>query len=510
MKCNEAGRQQRPASLLILLQRAAESDETMTIIRGRAERCNENRAEYLNLLAPEGRTEAANAKRLVSMFGSDLHWCELWKKWLAWDSTHWSVDDTRKIDSCAKAVVDVLWAMGKKLRAKAEKESDESKKVSLIKAIEPVFAFAKQSSRAPAIANMITLAKSEPGIPILPDALDADPWALCVANGVVDLRTGELRAHRREDYFTKVSPVAYDRSADCPTWMNFLDQIFSGKESILRFVRRAVGFSITASVAEHALFFCYGTGANGKSTFLNTLLAMLGEDYSAKAPTDLLLAKKSAHPTELTLLWGRRLVACVEAESGRRLAEAAVKEMTGGDKITARRMREDFWSFNPSHKLWLAANHKPIVRGTDHGIWRRIKLIPFTVTIPKERQDKQLPEKLLAELPGILNWAVKGCTEWQADGLDEPEEVTGATAEYRQEQDVLGRFVEECCVVDPAAKAQATPLYQAYRAWCEANGEHALNLTNFGTELTERGFEKGKSRVGITRLGIGLLKTAEV
>lgn len=456
------------------------------------------------MLTAEGRTETANAKRLVAKHGEDLRWCDPWGKWLIWDGARWKVDDQRQVDAYAKSVVDDLWANARALKTATEKEGDAAKKAALEKVTESVIGFAKASSKAIAVTNMVTLAKSEPGVPIAPTQLDNNQWALCVANGVVDLRTGELLPHNRTDYFTKICPVEYDRGADCPTWLSFLDRIFDGQESILHFVRRAVGYSITGSVAEHALFFCYGTGANGKSTFLDTLHKLLGDDYAAKAPTDLLLAKRDTHPTELTLLHGRRFVACVEADSGRRLAEAAVKEMTGGDKITARRMREDFWTFDPTHKIWLAANHKPGVRGTDNGIWRRIKLIPFTVTIPEEQQDKHLKDKLLEELPGILNWAILGCIEWQNVGLAEPAEVTRATRDYRHEQDVLGRFIDEMCTIEPEATVGATTLYQAYRAWCDANGEHAMNVTNLGTELTRRGFDTKKTKSGIVRLGVTL------
>jgi putative DNA primase/helicase len=227
-----------------------------------------------------------------------------------------------------------------------------------------------------------------------------------------------------------------------------------------------------------------------------------------KSDPDLLMVKKgNAHPTERADLFRKRFVVCIEADEGRRIAEGLVKEMTGGDRMRARRMREDFWEFAPTHKLWLAANHKPTIRGTDYGIWRRVKLIPFTVTIPPERRDKTLPEQLAAERSGILNWALAGCAEWQKRGLADPPEVTAATDQYRQEQDVLGAFLDECCVVAANAQAPAGELYAAYRQWCEANGEDSVNQRNFGTRLTERGI--GRTRRGdgrIVRTGVGLLK----
>jgi P4 family phage/plasmid primase-like protien len=242
-------------------------------------------------------------------------------------------------------------------------------------------AFCKASNSEHGLRAMLALARSEPGIPILPGELDGDPWLLNVLNGTIDLRTGTLRPHDREDRITKLADVRFDSEADCPVWIGFLQEVLPDPD-LREFVRRLVGYRLTGSTQEHVLPFLFGVGANGKSTFLNTIQSLLGITYAIKAPADLLLAMRNeSHPTELADLFGKRLVCCNEAEDGRRLAESLVKELTGGDKIRARRMREDFWEFSPTHKIWLAANHKPSVRGTDHGIWRRIKLIPFTVTI---------------------------------------------------------------------------------------------------------------------------------
>lgn len=442
---------------------------------------------------PEGRTDLANARRLVAMHGADMRWCDPWAKWLTWDGRRWAIDDTRRIEAFAKNVSRRVW----RDVAAAMPGCDDATRKTLL-------SYAKATASNYGMANMLALARSEPGVPILPGVLDRNPWLLNLANGTLDLRTGKLRGHDRGDCITKLSPVVFDAGADCPIWEAFLSDVLPDK-GLRDYARRLVGYCLTGSTQDHVLPFLYGTGANGKSVFIGTVLALLGGDYAIKAASDLLLAKKHAHPTELADLFGRRFVACIEADSGRRLAEALVKELSGGDRIRARRMREDFWEFTPTHKCWLAANHKPIVRGNDNGIWRRIKLLPFEVTIPPERQDPSLPERLLEELPGILNWALLGCMDWQAGGLAEPESVRRATAGYRAEMDTLGLFLAECCIVGDGLQAGAAELHQAFEAW-----GGSMTPNTFGKALAERGFASERQTFGANKgrkvwRGIGLL-----
>jgi putative DNA primase/helicase len=374
-----------------------------------------------------------------------------------------------------------------------------------------MFAFCQKSNNAGGITAMVAVARSELGVAIRIDELDADPWLLNVENGTIDLRTGELREHRREDFITKLAPVAFDPKADCPTWRKFLDTIFDSRDDLIGYMQRLVGYTITGVVKEHVLPFLYGTGANGKSTFCESAMKVLGPDYAMKAPPDLLIAKRGeSHPTERADLFGKRFVACIETEAGRRMAEALVKEMTGGDRCRARWMYKDNFEWEPTHKVWLASNYKPVVIGTDKGIWRRIKLIPFDVMIPDAEQDRDLPDKLAAELPGILNWAIEGCLEWQRDGLKEPEAVRGETDEYREEQDVIGQFIREQCELGQGYTVSASRLHTAF---LEATGIKSMNQTTFGRELTRRGFEaaqitsgpdKGKkARKGLRLIGDG-------
>jgi len=440
-------------------------------------------------------TDLGNAERLVALHGQDLRYCHPWGKWLVWDGKRWQEDETAEVMRRAKETVRLMYAEAANIEDKADREA--------------LINFAMRSEQSGRLAAMISLAASEEGIPILPKELDRDPWLLNVANGTIDLRTGELRPHRREDLITKLIPIEYDPMAKCPRWEQFLDEIMLGNKSLIYFLQRAAGMSLTGDTSEHVLLVLYGTGRNGKSTLLNTLLALMG-DYGMQAAPDILMARRGdRHPTELADLFGKRLVVSIESEQGKKMAESLVKQLTGGDKIKARRMREDFWEFWPTHHLWLATNHKPQVRGTDIAIWSRIKLIPFNAQFldGDPRQDKHLPQKLLAELPGILRWCVEGCLAWQEAGLGVPEEVVKATEDYKAEQDVIAAFLNDCCVIMPTAKTSVKDVYKTYLNWCEENGERPVSQRELGARLGERGFERyrGGKNGRYTWRGIGLL-----
>jgi putative DNA primase/helicase len=417
---------------------------------------------------------------------------------LTWDGRRWAEDETGAVVRMVKETQAAFYrqadeqvaALGGDAGRKAERE-------------EAVLALkhAVKWEDAHRIANCVEMVKSEPGVPALPADLDRDPFAFNVSNGTLDLRTGRLRPHRREDLITKLAPVAFDPDAACPLWQKFLNRIMDGNADLITYLRRVVGYGLTGDVSEQVLWFFHGAGANGKSTFLLTVLALLG-DYAMQAVAELLMAKVSeSHPTERADLFGRRFVATIETEEGKRLAEALMKQLTGGDRIRARRMRKDFFEFSPTHKIVLAANHKPVIRGTDRGVWRRIKLVPFTVTIPDAEKDKDLPEKLKAELPGILAWAVRGCLDWQKFGLGEPEEVRAATDAYRAEQDTIAAFIGECLFVHPSAKAKAAALFDEYVKW---SGDRLMTQTEFGKRFSARGFERKKGASGWFYHGVGI------
>ena len=326
-------------------------------------------------------------------------------------------------------------------------------------------------------------------------------WLLNCSNGTLDLRTGELRQHRHEDNLTKLCPTNFKPEAESYCWDRFLEGVFGGHQPTIDFVQRFAGYCLTGDVSEQILAVCYGVGSNGKSTLLNAIQDTLGLDYAMAAPAALLTVKRNeVHPTELADLFGKRFVVSQETEDGNRLAESLVKQMTGGDRIRARRLREDFWQFVPTHKLVLCTNHKPRVKGTDHAIWRRLVLIPFDHKFwnpdkgefgPDElRQDKTLPVKLKAEAQGILAWAVRGCLDWQRCGLQIPDSVRAATAEYRSEQDTLGRFAETCCIRSDAVRVKFSAFYSDLEKWCNEGGDNVPTKRFVGSWLKDNGLKE--------------------
>lgn len=436
-------------------------------------------------------TDVGNAARLVDLHGQDLRHVRAWSSWLVWDGRRWRRDDTG-------AAVELAKHTARAILTEAAIEEDDDRRKHLVK-------WSRTSEAASRIHAMLDLARSDPTVALRPDELDTDSWLLTVANGTLDLTSGRLRPHRRSDGITKLVDVPYDPAAAAPTWDRFLAQILPDP-AVRDFLRRAVGYSLTGSVREQCLFFLYGLGANGKSTLITTLLALLG-DYGRQADPKLLMeSKHETHPTNVADLQGARFVATIEAGSGRRLDETLVKQLTGGDRVKARFMRQDFFEFDPTHKLFLAANHKPVIRGNDHAIWRRVHLVPFTVTIAAKDRDDRLGATLLAELPGILRWAVDGCLEWQREGLQPPAPVVEATDAYRAEEDLLGDFLAACCKEEAGRSVGSAELYKAYQRWAEEAGEKAWSQTAFGRAIGERGFEAKKDQRGRkVRIGLALI-----
>ena len=458
-------------------------------------------------------SDYTNALAFVREHGQDLRYCEQWGKWLVWSTTHWRYDQHAPVMQKAKATIRRL------LRETPDLDED---------GMAAWMSHIKRSLSTAALNAMVASAQNEPGIPIAVADLNHHHWLLPCPNGTLDLRTGHMLTPEREHFLTECIAVAYDAKALCPRWETFLWRIMGGTTTpdtpemsanaledreradtrarkMITYLQRVLGQCLTGDVREQDLYVFFGTGANGKSTLINTILTILAR-YAMKGTAELLMeTRNDRHPTERADLFGRRLVATIETQQAGRLNEVFIKEATGGDPIRARRMREDFWEFLPTHKIILATNHKPEIRGTDRAIWRRIKLVPFTVTITDEDQDTTLPEQLHQELPGILAWMVRGCLAWQQDGLQTPEEVLVATDAYQKEQDVFQDFLDTECSRLPAARCSAADLYATYERWCADNDVEPLKKRAFGMRLGECGCSPDKGTGGRREwVGIGL------
>lgn len=477
-------------------------DELKTETRERIRRVYEERAAERRNGQPEGPhpTDLGNAKRVVQRHGDDMRYCWDWKQFLIWDGKRWGIDNTgeavRRVKETQANLYLVTAEQVTSLADAADAES-KAKRAELVRLLGHAIKWEDER----AIKRSLELVKSEPGIPILPADMDRDSWALNVDNGTIDLRTGQLREHRREDLMTKLSPVAYDPAATCPLWEECLATWMGENSDLVDYLRRVVGYALTADVSEQVLFFLYGLGSNGKSTFLNVIRELLA-DYGIQAVSELLTVKNhEAHPTERADLFGRRFVSTIEVDEGKRMAESLMKQLTGGENLKARRMRQDFFEMRPTWKIFLAANHKPTIRGTDFAVWRRIRLIPFTVTIRDEDKDKDLAAKLKDEFPGILAWAVRGCLEWQQNGLADPEEVTQATEEYQREQDTLAGFITDRCVVGDFVKVKSSLLLKAYQEW---SGDKVITPQAFRKRLNDKGFQSKETGGSFYYHGVGL------
>ena len=421
-------------------------------------------------------TDVGNGARLVAISGGDLIYCYPWNGWLIWDGQRWQRDQQGEVIRRAKEAAAAIYD-----EAAAASASDPKRADAIAK-------WASRSQQRPRLEAMAWAAQSE--LPVSPNELDQHTELLNLENGTLDLATLNLREYRRGDQLTRLAGTNLDPEAKCPLFLDFLNTVFEGNEELMAYVQRAVGYSLTGEVGEHCFFLCHGTGANGKSTFLETISAMLG-DYARPTEFRTLLHRENSEAVrnDLAGLFGVRLVTAVEVGEGRRFDEALIKQLTGGDTITARFLYREYFDFQPQFKLWLAANDKPQIRGVDEAIWRRVHVIPFEVTIPPEDRDKDLPNKLGAELPGILKWAVEGLRAWRDRGLDPPEAVLAATEEYRAEMDLLADFLKSRCELGDGKSCPAGKLYNAYQDWCEDNGEKPVQQRTFGTMMRQRGFK---------------------
>jgi putative DNA primase/helicase len=443
---------------------------------GGGQRADENDAPPLGekIEEQDDRTPAfsddALALRFADRHSADLRFVAGWGKWLRWDAARWRFDDTLHTYDLARRVC-------REAAAECNK---------------PKIAVAIASAKT--VAAVERLARADRRIAATIDQWDSDPWLLNTPAGVVDLHTGNLRPHRTEDYMTKIAAVG--PRGDCARWLRFLARITGDDASLIAYVRRMLGYALTGLTSEHALFFCYGKGANGKSVLLSTVSGLLS-DYHKTAPIETFTASNAdRHPTDLAGLRGARLVTATETEEGRRWAESRIKQLTGGDTVSARFMRQDFFEYRPAFKLIIAGNHKPSLRSVDEAIRRRFHLIPFAVTIPPDERDGELTEKLKAEWPGILQWIIDGCLDWQAEGLRQPQAVADATAAYMEAEDSIAAWIDDRCECDPAAWESSTVLFASWSAWAERAGENTGTMRRFAQTLESRGFQLQRMRHG--------------
>ena len=404
-------------------------------------------------------------------FSEDWRYCAPWSKWLVWNGVRWNIDKALYVMHLCRLICRVASA-----HADAPKIKGRLASSGTISAIERIV-------------------RSEPRHSATVDEWDSNAWLLNTPGGVVDLRTGARGPHDRDRRMTKVSTAT--PQGQCPVWRNFLVNVTGGDEALQDYLQRVVGYCLTGDISTHALFFLYGTGANGKSVFVNVISTVLG-DYAANAPMDTFMESRSdRHPTDLAGLRGARFVSATETEQGRRWNESKIKAITGGDDITARLMHQDFFTYSPQFKLLIAGNHKPAIRNIDEAMRRRMHLIPFTITVPPEKRDPLLTEKLLAERDGIMAWAVQGCLLWQSHGLRQPQSVMAATDEYFEAEDAMGRWVSERCNLGVNHKALTATLFNDWKQWAELSGEYIGTQRRFSDALLARRFEKWRNSMGV-------------
>lgn len=444
------------------------------------------------LIIGSGREDTSNAQRFAAQHEDLVRFWHGRNKWMLWTGTHWADDQEAKIFELAKKTAQSIYVEASAL------PEEEAKKMGR---------WAERSLNRDKITNMLSLAQSDPKLATTTEIWDRDPWALNFLNGNVDLRTGELRPHRKEDLITKYVPCTYTPELVGPRWNCFVNQTFG---ELADWIQKAVGYSLTGNTSEKVVFLLWGVTDTGKSTFLSTLRELFS-DYSTLLQIDTLMWSKNADnntSADLADLRGARLVITSETEEGQRLREAKLKRITQGmGQIKTARKYENPITFKETHKLWLDCNHQPVIRGSDNAIWNRIVPIPCTHQVDASEKDAGLKEKLLHEREAIASWAVAGAVRWHVEGLGRPQIIMRTRDEWREGMDTIGQFIEECCSQDPEESVRATEIYDAFRTWADKQGhEHIITLTAFGIRLRDRGFEKGNDPV--TRravyLGIGL------
>jgi len=438
--------------------------------------------------------DTGNAQQFTDIWGDYIRYSFIRKNWYFYNGKFWELDQSGEM----KKLVDETLQQMKKEPIVTSGDIDEEEAEKLKRR------HLKYSRGSNGKTNL--LKESQHLRSINPHEFDQDDHLFNVSNGYIDLKTGDLHDHTPDRHFTKFSNVEYTDKIDCPMWLEFLNQIFDGDQELIDYLQRAIGYSLSGSTVEQMMFILYGNGRNGKSVFLDVIKEIFGTYTLNIQPQTLMVKNMSGGAnSDIARLQGARLVTTTEPNDGMRFDEGLVKQITGGDEITARFLYGDEFDFKPKLKLWMATNHKPIIRGTDDGIWRRMAIVPFKVQIPKHAIDKQLTSKLKRELKAILNWAVEGYQMWQHIGLAEPHTVAEQRDSYRKEMDPIEAFIEECCVTDSDEREKSSTLYQAYKDWATSNGEYVMSHTKFGKEMSNK-FKKVLS-AGTYYEGVKLLET---
>lgn len=438
--------------------------------------------------------DTGNAQRLVDMFGQKIGYNYTDKRWMLYSKIKWVYDETGYIQNLIDKSIEAMkqekdWYI-------QQDEENNDKNQTMLKAWEKHFKKSRSNNAKNALEKEV-----RHYVPLTPSFFDKHKMLLNTPSGVVDLNTFEVRQATPEDYFTKSVRANFDKNAKCPLWDKFLKTIFNNDKELIQYVQKAVGYSLTGSTAEQCAFFLYGSGRNGKSTFIDIIRELLGDYARNIQPETLMIKNNNGINSDIARLKGARFVTTVEPNEGLRLNEGLLKQLTGGDAITARKLYAEEFEFKPEFKIWMATNHKPIIRGTDLGIWRRVHMIPFNVIIPENKVDVQLTEKLLKELDGIFLWALRGLALYHKEGLKMPLSVQEAVEDYKKEMDVVSRFLDDCTQKAYAKCVKASELYQAYASWCRINGEYQLSNTNFGKEVIKK-YERKRLSGGMYYIGV--------
>lgn len=452
------------------------------------------------------RTEMGNAERLFDAHGPNFRYAKAFG-YCVWDGRRWRQGTELTVEGWAKQVIRGIFAEAAELASDAGTVEDADQREGAAKEASSLMKWALDSEKDKMVKAMLSLNRSSSEIG--PEAFDADPWLLNCANGTIDLKTGRLRPHERADYLMQMSPVAYDPAAQCPRFERFLDEVMCGDKEMIAYVQRVLGYCLTGKVSEQVWHLMVGEGENGKGTLMETFARVLGDYAHMMSPDTITMTGQPRRGGEaspdLAALKGKRFVRVTETTEGARVDAARIKTLSGGDKVVARFLHKDPFEFFPTFKIFIYTNHEPETRETTHAFWRRVRYLPFRLNLRRrpDLKDPDLEEKLGRELPGILAWAVRGCLDWQRDGLNPPTSVLEATNAYRAESDVLQGFIESRCTLGKDFKARASALYEQYEEWCEETNERPIKFRLFSKALRERGFNSVKAST-IWYEGIGL------